>query len=73
MRLNRSRRGKTPIDVVIVEQEKGLPRVRLTVGDDLSKPSNKKNSDLDLQEVEDLIVMLTYHKMKIAGDISDNE
>lgn len=71
MRLTRSRKGKTPIDIVIVEQEKGQARVRLTVGDDASKPSNKKNSDLDLQEVDDLITMLTYHKMKISGELTD--
>lgn len=64
-RLPRSRRGKTPIDVVVVTQESG-PRVRLTIGDDYFQ---KKNSDLDFEETEALIVLLRYNLAKAKGEI----
>lgn len=64
-RLPRSRRGKTPIDIVVVTQESG-PRVRLTLGDDYD---TKRNSDLDFEETEALIVLLRYHLAKAKGEI----
>lgn len=67
-RLPRTRRGKTPIDVTIVTQEAG-PRVRVTIGDDLARPSAKKNSDLDAKEVEDLIVMLEFNLRRLRGEV----
>lgn len=66
-RLPRSRNGKTPIDVVIVKQD-NTKRVRITVGDDLARPSAKKNSDLDMKEVDDLIVLLSYMKKQIEDE-----
>lgn len=71
MRLPRSRRGKTPIDVGVVTQASG-PRVRVSIGEDYSSLSSKKNSDLDFKEVEDLIVLLQYHLAKARGEISDD-
>lgn len=71
MRLPRSRRGKTPIDIGVVTQESG-PRVRVSIGEDFSSPSSKKNSDLDFKETEDLITMLQYHLAKAKGDIKDD-
>lgn len=72
MRLPRSRRGKTPIDIVVVEQGDGPTRVRITVGEDWSKQSSKKNSDMDFKEVEDLITLLQYHLAKAKGEITDD-
>lgn len=69
MRLPRSRRGKTPIDVVVVTQESG-PRVRLTVGDD---GASKKNSDLDFKEAEDLITLLQYNLAVARGELKSDE
>lgn len=68
MRLPRSRRGKTPIDVVITNQPAG-PRVRITIGED---GYDKKNSDLDFKETQDLIVLLTYHLEKAKGNVDDD-
>lgn len=66
MRLERSRKGKTPIDIVITEQQPGLKRIRLTVGED---GAGKKNSDLDFAETEALIIVLQYHLAKAKGEI----
>ncbi len=66
-RLPRSRRGKTPIDVTIVKQD-GNTRIRVTVGDDMARLSAKKNSDLDLKEVDDLIVLLSYMKKQVEDE-----
>ena len=60
MRLPRDRKGKTPIDIGVVVQQSG-PRVRVSIGEDWSNPSAKKNSDLSFKETEDLITMLQYH------------
>ena len=68
-RLPRSRKGKTPIDVTITDQN-GVKRVRLTVGQDNGA---KKNSDLDAQEVADLVTMLAYNVGIITGNIEDPE
>lgn len=65
-RLPRSRKGKTAVDVTVTRQG-GLPRVRLTMGEK-SSPSHK-NTDMDEQEVEDLIVLLTFKLRMIRGDI----
>lgn len=71
MRLPRSRRGKTPIDVGVVTQESG-PRVRLSIGEDgHGAQSYRKNSDLDVPETENLILMLQYHVEKAKGNIKD--
>lgn len=67
-RLVRSRKGKTPIDVVVTRQQAG-PRVRITVGDG----PNKKNSDLDFTETENLILYLTYKLAVARGELADNE
>ena len=73
MRLPRSRRGKTPIDVGVVTQESG-PRVRLSVGEDgHGQQSYRKNSDLDVKETEDLITMLQYHVAIAKGEIKQPE
>lgn len=68
MRLPRSRRGKTPIDVTTTEQD-GNKRVRLTIGDDYSNPSAKKNSDLTEKECEDLITLLQGYLAIIRGEL----
>jgi len=69
VRLLRTRRGKTPIDITVVKQGDGPSRVRITVGDDWSNPSAKKNSDLDVTEVDNLITMLEYYKRVATGEI----
>lgn len=68
-RLPRSRKGKTPIDVTTTEQN-GLKRVRFTTGHDGAR---KVNSDLDPQEVFDLVTILSYHLGVITGHIEDTE
>lgn len=66
-RLPRSRGGKTnvDVDVVTVEQD-GLKRVRLTMGAGTMKV---RNTDMDEQEVEDLIVMLEFKLQEIKGSL----
>lgn len=64
-RLPRSRKGKTPLDVTITHQPAGL-RVRVTLGND---GYDKKNSDLDAKECDDLIVLLQYNLAKIKGEL----
>lgn len=66
-RLPRDRKGKTPIDVGVVEQD-GLKRVRISMGEDL-KPG-RKNSDLSVKETEDLIAMLNYNMLVAKGEIT---
>jgi hypothetical protein len=68
MRLERSRRGKTPIDVNVVIQD-GLPRVRLTVG---AGSPNAKNSDLDFEETDALVTVLRYHLARAKGEIPND-
>jgi hypothetical protein len=68
MRLPRDRKGKTPIDVGIVEQD-GLKRVRLSMGEDGAP--GRKNSDLSPQETSDLIAMLNYNLKVINGEIDE--
>jgi hypothetical protein len=65
-RLPRSRRGKTAVDVTITRQN-GLARVRLTMGEK-SSPSHK-NTDMDDEEVENLIVLLSYKLKMMRGEI----
>lgn len=65
-RLPRDRKGKTPIDVGIVKQD-GLERVRLSMGEDGTP--GRKNSDLSLEETQDLIAMLNYNMLVIKGEI----
>lgn len=65
-RLPRSRKGKTSVDVTATKQN-GLARVRLTMGE-VSSYSHK-NTDMDAQEVEDLIVLLSFKLAMIRGDI----
>lgn len=64
-RLPRERKGKTPIDVGMVQQD-GLTRVRISMGED---GGSRKNSDLSIQETEDLIAMLNYHMLVAKGEI----
>lgn len=68
MRLPRDRKGKTPIDVGVVEQD-GLKRVRLSMGEDGTP--GRKNSDLSDKETVDLIAMLNYNLKLIRGEIDD--
>lgn len=65
VRLDRSRKGKTPVDVTIVEQD-GNQRIRLTMGDD---GFSKKNTDMDEQETADLITLLQYHLEVLRGNL----
>lgn len=65
MRLPRGRSNKTKVDVNYVEQN-GLPRVRLTLGED---GRGKKNTDMDAKETGDLITLLEYHKGIVDGTI----
>lgn len=65
VRLNRTRRGKTPIDVTMTEQD-GNQRIRLTMGED---GSSKKNSDLTEEETYDLIALLNYHLLILRGEL----
>lgn len=68
MRLPRSRKGKTPIDVNLVNQPSNPhPRVRLSVGED--GVPGRKNSDLDPKETEDLITLLQWHLAKARGEV----
>lgn len=68
MRLQRSRRGKTPIDVVRVEQDKGVVRIRLTMGNPgPNDGGSHKNTDLTPEEAEDLATMLLYF-VKVHGN-----
>lgn len=67
-RLPRERKGKTPIDVGMVQQD-GLTRVRISMGED---GGSRKNSDLSIQETEDLIAMLNYHMLVAKGEIKDD-
>lgn len=68
MRLPRSRKGKTPLDVQIIEQNDTV-RLRITLGEDLS--ARKRNTDMDEQEITDLIAMLNYHLLVIRGEIDE--
>lgn len=70
-RLERSRKGKTTIDVTVTKQD-GLGRVRLSMGEQGSY--NHRNSDLDAREVRDLITLLEWHLAKVTGAIPwDND
>lgn len=66
MRLERSRRGKTNIDVTTTNQDDNK-RIRISMGDP-GKPGFK-NTDLDAVELDNLIVILNYHKLKMEGKI----
>lgn len=71
IRLPRSRRGKTPIDVNYIEQPSNPhPRVRLSIGED--NTPGRKNSDLDIKETEDLITLLQYHLAMVKGEVPRN-
>ena len=69
-RLPRSRKGKTAIDVIVTQQ--GQPRVRLS----MSRPSNPGlpdrfvNTDMDEQEVNDLIVLLQFKLAVMRGEVA---
>lgn len=72
MRLPRSRRGKTAIDVVIVEQPANpVTRIRITLGE--SDSPNKRNTDMDFTECENLIVLLQYQLAVARGEIKHDE
>jgi hypothetical protein len=66
VRLNRSRKGKTAIDVTTTLQD-GNKRIRITLGEPLS--SNKRNTDLDITELRDLITLLQFHELKMKGEV----
>ncbi len=68
-RLPTSRKGKTPVDVTVTEQN-GLKRVRLTMGEDAH---SKRNTDMDEREVEDLITILTFKLAMIRGEVPWDE
>lgn len=69
-RLPRSRKGKTAIDVIVTQQ--GQPRVRLS----MSRPSKPGvpdrfvNTDMDEQEVNDLIVLLQFKLAVMRGEVA---
>lgn len=69
-RLPQSRKGKTQVDVTVTEQNK-LKRVRLTLGGHESY--SKKNTDMDEQETEDLITILTFKLAMIRGQVPWDE
>lgn len=66
MRLPRSRKGKTAIDVTPTLQN-GLKRARITIGD--TDSANKRNSDMDEKEVADLITILEFTLAKLKGEV----
>lgn len=68
-RLPNSRKGKTPVDVTVTNQN-NLKRVRLTMGHD---NRSKMNTDLDEQEAEDLITILTFKLAMIRGQVPWDE
>lgn len=70
-RLPQTRKGKTPVDVTVTEQN-GLKRVRLSMGADYGY-GGKKNTDMDEQEVEDLITILTFKLAMIRGQVPWDE
>lgn len=65
VRVPRERRGKTPIDIGIVEQG-NTRRIRITLGED---GGSKKNSDMTIGETEDLIAILNYNVLVAKGEI----
>lgn len=66
-RLPRTRGGKTPVDVdVVVVEQDGLKRVRLTMGAGSFKGS--RNTDMDVEETEDLITLLEFKLQEIKQD-----
>lgn len=65
-RLPRTRKGKTAVDVVAVEQD-GLKRVRLSMGE--YGTSGHKNTDMPAEEVRDLITLLEYNLAKVQGKV----
>lgn len=69
-RLPQSRKGKTTVDVTVTEQN-NLKRVRLTMGN--PGDYRNKNTDMDAQEVEDLITILTFKLAMIRGQVPWDE
>lgn len=66
-RLPRSRGGKTAVSVdVVVTRQNELPRVRLTLGTDYGM---NKNTDMDAEEVENLIILLQYKLAEMQGEV----
>lgn len=66
MRLPRSRKGKTAIDVTTTEQA-GLKRIRLTMGEPTDP--RKRNTDMDAAELDALIILLQWHQAKLNGSV----
>ena len=66
MRLRRSRKGKTAIDVTTTEQA-GLKRIRLTMGE--PNDPRKRNTDMDARELDESIVLLQWHQAKLNGQV----
>lgn len=66
VRLARSRKGKTPVDVTIVNNGGAEDRIRLTLGEDTF---SKKNTDLTPDEATDLMALLNYHAEVVRGNI----
>lgn len=52
---------------VVVTQQKGLPRVRLRLGHE--NQYNSKNTDMDEEETEALIVLLQYKLAELRGEV----
>lgn len=66
-RLPRSRGGKTPVDIdVVVTEQDGLSRVRLTMGAGTAKV---RNTDMDEDEVRELLVLLEYKLLEMKGEV----
>lgn len=68
-RLPNTRKGKTAVDVTVTNQN-NLKRVRLTMGAD---SYDKKNTDMDEREVEDLITILSFKLAMIRGQVPWDE
>lgn len=71
MRLPRSRKGKTTIDVTTTAQN-GLKRVRLTMGPPNGWESDRYNTDMDEEETEALITLLRFTLAKLRGEVPDD-
>lgn len=67
VRLKTTRKGKTPVDVTVTEQNE-LKRVRLSMGE--REDGNRfRNTDLNEQEVRDLITLLEWNLAKVQGRV----
>lgn len=66
MRLKRTRRGKTFVDITPV-----YGKLRITMGN--NDGGGNKNTDLDLYELDQMITMLAYYKLELEGKLASTE